>query len=58
MSLKHTVEGRKKLASCVGKVPFPSMNAAVTAKKRMKSRSLKIYRCGFCHHYHLAHDDD
>ena len=47
-------------AACIGKLPFESYSAAAKVIQRKKGKSsakagrLKIYRCNYCHHWHMG----
>jgi hypothetical protein len=53
-SLKTHKAGRDKLAACVGKQPFETMNQAIMVAKRMGGNA-KAFRCPHCHGYHVGH---
>lgn len=44
---------------CLGKVKHKSLLAAEYVLDEMRDRAvMNIYKCRFCHHYHIGHDKD
>lgn len=44
--------------ACEGKIPYPDLTAAGLALQRLRSQGrpgLMIYRCPFCHKFHVGH---
>lgn len=49
-----------ELASCVGKQRFLTHDDARKIVKRMKQRGkggANVFKCRFCHHWHIGHGD-
>lgn len=45
----------RELSECVGKQAFPTKAAAIWVAARRKWRA-NVYRCDFCHDYHIGNE--
>ena len=53
---RGTVEATYRAAACAGKVAFRShaMAQMVASRGSRSERSRQVYRCPFCHQFHLG----
>lgn len=44
------------LASCSGKIPYPTYRAAFDRMQHGRNKHRTVYRCRHCHQYHVGSD--